>query len=120
MSSAFTSYVRLFKALLKNKDKNRKNLKILGQYFIISRDPEDILADFHLTQEKLEILQNLSDRTDGWYPVKDIIPATDPERGKNLLEDLLEAGLIRLKLFQKLVSLSDSGRYILILCAEIV
>ncbi|MDR2406100.1 MAG: hypothetical protein LBE27_06985 [Deltaproteobacteria bacterium] len=110
--------VKLFLAALRSKKVNRNNLTRLTEWFQKAGSQEEVLADFQLNSEKIEVLRNLAAHVDGWYPISDIIPEKDAKNVKNLLQALLEAGLIGVKPWKKLMNLSDSGRYILIMCAE--
>ena len=119
MSCRAGTFFTLFSAGLKDKKANRRSLSRLDKLFREAASCQDILADFKLEGAKISILKALASRQDGWYPIPEICSGNDARSVADMLTSLAEEGLIHLKAFKNLIKLSDSGRFILILCAEI-
>jgi hypothetical protein len=113
-----TSALGLFWANLKSRRANRENLARLESWFLRAGTPDEILSDFKLDGWKTAVLLALSAKMDGWHPFQGIIPEMGLPTEKNPLAAMAGAGLIGVRPFKKQARLSDSGRYILILCAE--
>ena len=106
---------KLWRASLKAAKKNRSNLARLEELFEKGAGGGEILTEFGLTRNQLAHLSRLALRPDGWYPAGAIIAEKDPKVAGMELLALAEGGLILARPFRKLVKLSDSGRYVLIL-----
>jgi len=70
--------------------------------------PERILETLGLAETDLDLIKDLSGRTQGWHPFK-IDPRSGFEAGR-----LAALGLIRLGRWRRLVSLTEAGRVLLL------
>jgi hypothetical protein len=120
MLAGVTYWLRLFLSHLKNKKANRKNLSRLDGWFFKAGSEQDILEDFELDALKLGVLNYLAARPQGWYPPKSIFSDPPKNISRELTLKLVLEGLIHIAPFKNKIRLSDSGRYILILCAETI
>jgi hypothetical protein len=105
----------VWKGAWQSKKANRRSLIVLGRFFEEAVQPEAILGHFRLEDRELALLDDLAQRRDGWYSGREIWPEAGALR-KQSLEKLFRGGFLLGRVFSGRIRLSDSGRFILILC----
>jgi hypothetical protein len=99
---------------LKSRKANRRSLEVLDGFFVQAAKPQAILDYFGLLAADLGLLVALALKTDGWWPLSALGEAASPAA----FGRLVRAGFFLAKPLARRIRLSDSGRFVLILCVR--
>ncbi|MDR2340161.1 MAG: hypothetical protein LBF40_08530 [Deltaproteobacteria bacterium] len=114
------SAIRALFSGIGSRAKDRRNLSDLYESFLKAEGQDELLARYGLGVGggRLALLTALAKRTDGWHRASSLLVDRPARELYRLLGGLAASGLIRARPLRGLALLSDSGRYVLILCAE--